>query len=376
MIRAALSIAVLLSLGCGALEDPCRFPEPGSYRVQWLTTPPDCPFLDQPGRIELALYEAGSCFFWDGREERQARQELDEDACGLTALPHRSSCGYPIASGYAVVEAEHLTQVAPGRFRGPATAWVDDLTWTDSFSTARRCEGGTLELALEPDSDPAAPASAFDVGLCDPAANDCPKGTACRTWPGTPWGACQPDPWQLPEEGQACLTRCASGLVCQYFPGEPHDGIGTCRTPARATEPCRDNADPDQPYSCSVGAYCDAQRICRLHPALGEACEIDLETCRTEPCTSDAVLATCFDGYCAPQPEEPSVCRPFKQRGEPCALSQVDNRIECDSGLLCICTETDCTSGVCLELRFADERCDDPEVICYEPLQCVQGVCR
>lgn len=356
-------------VGCEALVQRCARPRAGTYRVQWLSVPADCPFLAEPAWIQIDI-EHSYCLSW----------VQDGETCSLRANRYGDpdNCGYPILGAQVMLGAESLLPVGPGRFEGEATAWVNDIRFGPASPQSRRCaEPGRVELRFDPDHAPSSVVPSAFLN-CDEAGGGC-ADMDCQPIAGTPFDACAPPAptASVPDEAFRCIAACKAGLACQYAAGEPHAGIGQCLPVPAIGAACGESVDAQQPPLCDGLAYCDEQRICRAQPQLGEACQMDFENCGRDPCTNCDRQACCLDGYCRPDGTGRSVCQPWQQQGEPCdGTADTLEGLACAGDLTCECLDTACSDAVCMEVRHSQERCDEPNVTCASGLECRNGVCQ
>jgi hypothetical protein len=172
------------------------------------------------------------------------------------------------------------------------------------------------------------------AGQCVASADREPElGEAC-TFGCRPPAGCIAGVCALPTAaGQACSNYCPPPLTCnrnaggcEPFVARPVDG-----------QPCRD--DVDRP--CADDHVCDAQRVCRLAPALGQPCDT---RCRQQ--------AICVDATCVPAARE----------GEPC-----------DEEIRCLAGSDACRAGVCTVAQPDGEACGF-DGFCRSR-RCLEGVC-
>jgi len=215
---------------------------------------------------------------------------------------------------------------------GHATLFADPAPLQRGAGTSPRFEG-RLRITLADRVE----------GLVDGTARTCASPadvTLVREHAGLDAGVPPPDGAR--EEGDACLTSCAPGLLCAFDP-EDRRGLGRCAPAPQAGEPCARGVDArvapicaassycaegmclptprlgepcaaglgGAPPICGQAAYCDHDGLCHAHPGLGEPCSSDLHhagatrDCALEPCcvqregvcdaADDAGLGTCVE---------------------------------------------------------------------------------
>jgi hypothetical protein len=136
-------------------------------------------------------------------------------------------------------------------------------------------------------------------------------------------------------------------------------------------QPCGLFADGVTPeaYYCQEGSVChhgdSAQSgTCLPPPAQGEPCAFS-------PNFPDD--KTCGSGLHCDESVTPALCALPPKTGEACTYLS-----ECGPGSLCACppATTECAVRTCQIVRFAGERCDEPNSMCHPAFSCEAGVCK
>lgn len=180
-----------------------------------------------------------------------------------------------------------------------------------------------------------------DVGASCASNRDCDPNVWCNA------GVCTAD---LPE-GASCTSplQCGGTTSCIGLSVSSPDP-GTCQTISHVGDACD--------YFCYGNLYCDATKVCRALPVIGEACSgsapcagVDavcsngqcvLRGSAATPCTSSQY---CQPGlFCTSQlGEMPAVCSPPRDEGQPCTSAT-----QCQSLL---CSGASGNPGACLPWR-------------------------
>jgi hypothetical protein len=251
-----------------------------------------------------------------------------------------------------------------------------------------------------------------NCGSCDPTVG---VGEACSSEV-----ACTPGLYCDPLTN-TCATYQSSTMPDGGVPpnsGGPGDPCSTDESCSSATF-CKETANPAvctalptlgedcaTPHRCAGDDYCDHEGfVCRGLPGMGQDCGVDAVTgvaqwceppliCRPlatsgndtcepaqtegEPClldnTGNVRLDSCASDLACDTTRSPPTCVNAGTAGKACSPS---SPTPCGGGYTCACSDSTCSSGsgTCVLLRFAGERCDEPNTQCHPAFSCTAGVC-
>ncbi len=188
--------------------------------------------------------------------------------------------------------------------------------------------------------------------------NSCVKDYYCK---GTVNQAvCAP----LPEINDSCLeiNACASGAYCA--------ADYTCKAMPAMGEPCGQGAFGGFPNACQDKLVCHhapdgLSGTCLPYPKAGEPCVL------MPPTMPEYGL--CGPGLGCDMSQSPPQCLAPGKPGDGCGSGRA-----CEGYARCQCPEGEpnCTERKCVGLRFAGERCDEPNYVCHPAFSCTAGVCQ